>query len=124
MKRDFTYVDDIVEAMVRLIDKAPIANPDFDRAHPHPAQSFAPYRIYNIGNNQPEELGTFISTLEKCLGKEAEKEFLPMQDGDVEATFAEVSDLMEKVNFKPSTDIETGLSKFVAWYKQYYKIEH
>ena len=123
MKRDFTYVDDIVEAMTRLLPLPPAPDSTFDRAQPNPARSFAPYQIFNIGNNQPEELGHFIETLEKALGKRAEKEYLPMQDGDVEATFADVDDLMEKVNFRPSTDIATGLGKFVEWYKNYYKIE-
>jgi len=123
MKRDFTYIDDIVEGIVRLIPKAPKANKDWDRSKPKPSSSFAPYRIFNIGNNQPVELLSFIQVLEKALGKEAKKEFLPMQDGDVEATFADVDDLMREVDFKPSTSIETGLTKFVEWYKQYYKNE-
>ena len=123
MKRDFTYIDDIVEGIVRLIPKAPIANPNWDRSKPIPSSSFAPYRIFNIGNNQPVELLTFIQVLEKALGKEAKKEFLPMQDGDVEATFADVDELMREVDFKPATSIETGLTKFVEWYKQYYKNE-
>jgi UDP-glucuronate 4-epimerase len=123
MKRDFTYIDDIVEGIVRLIPRAPASNPNWDRSKPSPSSSFAPYRIFNIGNNQPVELLTFIQVLEKALGQEAKKEFLPMQDGDVEATFADVDDLMREVDFKPATSIETGLTKFVEWYKQYYKNE-
>ncbi len=123
MKRDFTYIDDIVEGIVRLIPKAPVQNNNWDRSKPNPSSSFAPYRLFNIGNNQPVELLTFIQVLEKALGKEAKKEFLPMQDGDVEATFADVGDLMREVDFKPSTSIETGLNKFVDWYKEYYKNE-
>lgn len=121
MKRDFTYVDDIVEGIVRLIPKAPAANPDWYN-HPDPATSFAPYKIYNIGNNQPVQLLDFIETLEKCLGKKAIKNFLPMQDGDVPATYADVDDLMQDVGFKPSTSIKEGIQKFVDWYLDFYQV--
>ena len=122
MKRDFTYVDDIVEGIVRLIPKAPTSNPDWYNHHPDPATSFAPYKIYNIGNNQPVHLLDFIETLEKCLGKKAIKNFLPMQDGDVPATYADVDDLMNDVGFKPATSIEEGIRKFVDWYLDYYQV--
>jgi UDP-glucuronate 4-epimerase len=122
MKRDFTYVDDIVEGIVRLIPKAPTSNPDWYNHHPDPATSFAPYKIYNIGNNQPVQLLDFIETLEKCLGKKAIKNFLPMQDGDVPATYANVDDLMNDVGFKPATSIEEGIRKFVDWYLDYYQV--
>jgi UDP-glucuronate 4-epimerase len=122
MQRDFTYVDDIVEGIARLIPQAPKPNPNWTGLNPDPASSFAPYRIYNIGNNQPVQLLRFIEVLEKELGKEAKKEFLPMQDGDVVATFANVDDLMHDVGFKPATSIENGLAQFVKWYLDYYRI--
>jgi UDP-glucuronate 4-epimerase len=122
MQRDFTYVDDIVEGIARLLPQAPRPNPNWTGLNPDPASSFAPYRIYNIGNNQPVQLLRFIEVLEKELGKEAKKEFLPMQDGDVVATFANVDDLMHDVGFKPSTSIENGLAQFVKWYLDYYRI--
>ncbi len=120
MKRDFTYVDDIVEGIAKLLPKIPVANPVWDASHPDPAGSFAPYKLYNIGNNQPVELMKFIETLEEKLGKRAVKRFLPIQDGDVPETFADVDDLMKVVDFKPSTPIEIGLSNFVDWYLDYY----
>ena len=122
MKRDFTYVDDIVEGIVRLIPKAPVANPDWYNNHPDPSTSFAPYKIYNIGNNQPVQLMDFIETLEKCLGKQAVKNFMPMQDGDVPATYADVDDLMKDVDFRPNTSIEEGIQQFVDWYLGYYQV--
>jgi UDP-glucuronate 4-epimerase len=122
MKRDFTYVDDIVEGIVRLIPKAPASNPDWYNHHPDPSTSFAPYKIYNIGNNQPVQLMDFIETLEKCLGKKAVKNFMPMQDGDVPATYADVDDLMKDVDFRPNTSIQEGIQEFVNWYSEYYKI--
>lgn len=122
MRRDFTYIDDIVEALVRLTPLAPVSNPAWDRANPNPASSFAPYRVFNIGNHSPESLGRFIEVLEETLEKKAEKIFLPMQDGDVEATFADVSDLAELVGFSPKTPIEEGLKQFVDWYKAYFKL--
>ena len=120
MKRDFTYIDDIVEGIVRLIKRIPEANDSWDRSKPDPATSYAPYRIYNIGNNQPIKLMDFVETLEKLLGKKANIEFLPMQDGDVEATYADITDLHDTVGFKPSTSLEEGLQKFVDWYTSYY----
>ena len=123
MKRDFTYVDDIVEGIVRLIPSIPKGNPIWSGMKPDPASSFAPYKIYNIGNNQPVELLYFIEVLESKLGKKAVKNFLPLQEGDVPETYADVDDLMRDVGFKPSTSIETGIENFVGWYKQYYKIK-
>ncbi|MCR4434815.1 MAG: NAD-dependent epimerase [Eubacteriales bacterium] len=122
MKRDFTYIDDIVEGIVRLIPRPPLPNPSWDRDAPDPASSFAPYKIYNIGNNRPVELSDFISVLEEHLGKKAVKEYLPMQSGDVAETFADIDDLMADVGFKPSTPIEEGLKRFIGWYKNYYRI--
>ncbi|MCM2679684.1 NAD-dependent epimerase [Echinimonas agarilytica] len=118
MRRDFTYIDDIVEGILRVADKVPQPNPDWASAAP--SASKAPYKIYNIGNNEPEELGVFISTLEKHLGIEAEKEMLPMQAGDVPATAANIDDLVRDVGFSPSTTIDKGLGEFVKWYKSYY----
>ncbi|MBX2899708.1 MAG: NAD-dependent epimerase [Cyclobacteriaceae bacterium] len=122
MLRDFTYVDDIVEGIVRLVPHIPKGNPAWSGEAPDPATSFAPYKIFNIGNNQPVELLHFIEVLEKKLGKKAVKNFLPLQDGDVPATFANVDDLVNAVGFKPGTPIETGIGNFVTWYRSYYKI--
>src|SRR5699024_2039954 len=115
MQRDFTYIDDIVDGIVRLIDKAPQPNENWDRENPDPSSSYAPYKVYNIGNNQPVKLMDFIQTLEKHLGIEAKKEFLPMQPGDVQATFADIEDLQKTTGFEPSTTIDDGLKKFVDW---------
>jgi UDP-glucuronate 4-epimerase len=120
MRRDFTYVDDIIEGVVRVMDRIPSASPDWQADRPDPATSFAPYKVYNIGNHQPVELLEFIHILEKHLGKTAEKNFLPLQPGDVPATYADVEDLMTDVGFKPSTSIDEGIGKFVAWYMKYY----
>jgi len=120
MKRDFTYIDDIVEGIVRLINKVPQSNTDWDRLNPDPATSYAPYRIFNIGNNQPVNLMDFIHTLEKLLDKKANIEFMPMQDGDVVATYADIEDLERVVGYSPATSIQDGLSEFVDWYKGYY----
>jgi UDP-glucuronate 4-epimerase len=120
MRRDFTYVDDIVEGVIRVTDRTAEPNPDWDGNHPDPHSSTAPYRLYNIGNNQPVELMHLIATLEKTIGKEAIKDFQPMQAGDVPATFADVDDLMRDVDFKPATSIEDGVARFVAWYREYY----
>jgi UDP-glucuronate 4-epimerase len=120
MKRDFTYIDDIVESVVRLIDKVPEPNPAWSGDDPDSATSYAPYRLYNIGNNNPVELMKFIGVLEDCLGKKAKKNLLPMQPGDVPETFADVTDLAEDVGFKPATPIEEGIRKFVEWYREYY----
>lgn len=120
MRRDFTYIDDIVEGMARLLDKPPVSNPNWDRMSPDPSSSYAPYKIYNIGNNQPVKLLDFIKTLESLIGVKAKMEFLPMQPGDVEATYADIDDLQKAVGFHPSTSIEDGLRKFVEWYRSYY----
>lgn len=120
MKRDFTYIDDIVEGVVRIIDKKPVGDPQWNGDDPDPATSYAPYRIYNIGNNNVVQLLDFIHVLEDCLGKKAQLEMLPMQNGDVKATFANVDALQEAVGFKPSTSVSEGLSRFVTWYRDYY----
>lgn len=121
MKRDFTYIDDIVEGVFRVMKKIPSGNEDWSGDHPDPSSSRAPYKIYNIGNNQPVELSEFIETIEKCLGKEAKKNLLPIQPGDVPATYADVDALMKDTGFKPSTSIETGIRNFINWYIEYYK---
>lgn len=120
-KRDFTYIDDIVEGVVRVLDKVPEPNPQWSGDQPDSATSLAPYRLYNIGNHQPVELLHFIEVLEKALDKKAEKNLLPMQQGDVLATYADVDDLMRDVDFAPATAIEEGIARFVAWYREYYK---
>lgn len=120
-RRDFTYIDDIVEGVVRTLDRVATPNPDWSGDDPDTGTSYAPYRIYNIGNNQPVELLRFIEVIEECLGKEAEKNMLPLQPGDVPATYANVDDLMNDVGFKPATSIEDGISRFVDWYRDYYK---
>ncbi|MCF6187224.1 MAG: NAD-dependent epimerase [Desulfobulbaceae bacterium] len=122
MERDFTYIDDIVEGVVRLIDTIPQANPDWSGDQPDPATSYCPWRVYNIGNNSKEKLMRYIEVLEDCLGKKAEKNFLPMQDGDVPATYANVDDLVREIDFKPATTIEEGVKNFVDWYRGYYKV--
>jgi UDP-glucuronate 4-epimerase len=122
MKRDFTYVDDIVEGIVRVMRNVPTGNPDWKGEQPDPASSFAPYRIYNIGNNQPVSLMKFIETIERALGKTAIKNLMPLQPGDVEATFADIDDLTRDTGFRPSTPIEEGIGKFIVWYKEYYKV--
>ena len=120
MKRDFTYVDDIVEGIVRVMNKIPQPNPDWDRANPDPGSSYAPYKLYNIGNNNPVELTRFIEILETNLDKKARKNMLPMQAGDVPLTYANVDDLITDIGFKPSTTLEEGLKIFVEWYRGYY----
>lgn len=117
MQRDFTYVDDIVEGIVRIQDVIPTESPDWRGVDP--SMSHAPYRIYNIGNNQPIELATFIDAIEKACGREAEKEYLPMQPGDVPRTYADIDSLTDAVGFQPSTDIYTGMQQFVDWFRQY-----
>jgi len=119
MKRDFTYIDDIVEGVVRVMDKVPAPDPAWDGNAPDSATSYAPYKLYNIGNNNTVELNKFIEILEANLGKKAEKNYLPMQAGDVPATYADVDDLIRDVGFKPTTRIEDGLRKFVEWYKEW-----
>jgi len=120
MIRDFTYIDDIVEGVVRILDQIPESNPAWRGDDPDPATSYAPYRIFNIGNNQPVELMHFIEVLERALGRKAQMEFLPMQDGDVKATMADTRAIEAAVGFKPSTTVEVGLERFVAWYRTYY----
>jgi UDP-glucuronate 4-epimerase len=122
MVRDFTYIDDIVEGVYRVMRHVPEPNTAWDGNDPDPATSYCPYRIYNIGNNQKVDLMRYIEVLEECLGKKAEKNFLPMQPGDVPATYANVDDLMSDVGFKPNTPIEEGIKRFVAWYREYYRI--
>ncbi len=122
MRRDFTFIDDIIEGVVRIGEKPATPNPDWDSANPDPATSSAPYRIYNIGNNHVEELSRYIEVLEKELGRKAEWNLLPMQAGDVPATEADVDDLARDAGFKPATTIEEGIAKFVAWYREYYKM--
>ncbi|HQR04537.1 MAG: NAD-dependent epimerase [Proteobacteria bacterium] len=121
MQRDFTYIDDVVEGVIRTLDRIPQPDPDWDPAHPDPGSSPAPYRIYNIGNHNPVELLRLIEVLEDCLGRKAEKNFLPMQAGDVVATYADVSGLMRDTGFLPQTSIEQGISAFVAWHRAYYR---
>jgi UDP-glucuronate 4-epimerase len=121
MRRDFTYIDDVVQAVVRLIDRPAQGNSDWSADAPDPARSSAPWRIYNIGNNSPVELLDVVSLLEQALGKKAIRELMPMQPGDVPATFADVDDLMRDVGFKPSTPIAEGIARFIAWYKEYHR---
>lgn len=121
MQRDFTFVDDIVEGVIRVFDRPPAANPEFDKAVPDPAGSWAPYRVFNIGNHQPVELMTYIETLEQALGKTAEKIMLPLQDGDVPATYAETEALTSVTGFKPATTVQQGIAAFVQWYRSYYQ---
>lgn len=120
MERDFTYIDDIVEAMYKLINKIPKENKDWDEKKDSISESFAPYKIYNIGNNSPVPLMEFINILEEKIGKKAEKIYLDMQPGDVLRTYADTSDLEKEINFKPSTKLADGLERFVEWYKEYY----
>jgi len=120
MKRDFTYVDDIVEGIVRLLNNPPKENPNWDKEKADPATSSAPYKVYNIGNNAPVDLIDFITEIENKIGKKAKKEFLPLQDGDVPMTYADVSDLINDVDFKPETSIKEGISNFIDWYSEYY----
>ena len=120
MNRDFTYIDDIIESVVRVIDKLPQGDKQWDGGEPNPATSSAPFVIYNIGNNKSVPLLEFIHVLEKCVGTKARLNMLPMQSGDVKSTFADVSALKEAVGFKPTTSLEAGLDLFVNWYKQYY----
>ncbi len=122
MERDFTYIDDIVEGVFRLIDHLPRPNPEWSGDDPDPASSYCPWRVYNIGNNAKEKLMRYIEVLENCLGKKAKKNFLPMQKGDVPATYANVDALVREIDFKPQTTIEEGIRKFVDWYREYYKV--
>jgi len=121
MQRDFTYIDDIVEGMFRLLDHLPEPNPHWRGDNPDPGTSPAPYRIYNIGNNNPVKLMDFIAAVETALGREAEKEMLPIQPGDVPSTYADVDALEQAVGFRPSTPLKTGVERFIAWYREYYQ---
>lgn len=121
-RRDFTYIDDIVEGIVRILDRPASSNPQWSGLSPDPATSSAPYRLYNIGNSKPVELLRYIETLEKCLGKKARRNLLPLQLGDVPDTYADVSNLVEEVDYQPATPIERGISQFVVWYRAYYEV--
>lgn len=122
MQRDFTYIDDIVEGVIRVADKPAVANPTFDPLQPDPGSSNAPYRVFNIGNHQPVQLMDYIEAIELALGQTAEKNFLPLQAGDVPATEASVDELRNWVNFAPNTSVRTGVARFVAWYRDYYQL--
>ncbi len=122
MRRDFTYIDDIIEGVVRVIDNPASADPKWSGADPNPGSSSAPYKIYNIGNNNTVKLLDFIEAIEKALGVTVEKEYLPLQAGDVPATFANVDDLVEDMDYKPSTPVQQGINNFVAWYREFFKV--
>lgn len=121
-RRDFTYIDDIVEGVVRTLDRLPEPDPTWSGARPDSATSFAPYRLYNIGNHQPVELMDYIELLEHCLGKKAKKQLLPLQPGDVPDTYADVEDLVRDIGYKPTTPVSVGVSRFVDWYRSYYGV--
>jgi len=121
-RRDFTYVDDIVEGVIRILDRPAPPNLDWSGAKPDPGSSAGPWRVYNIGNNSPVELMDYIGALEKALGRKAEMELLPLQPGDVPDTFADVQDLVDQFGYKPATPVEEGISRFVTWYKDYYRV--
>ncbi len=120
MRRDFTYIDDVVESVVRLVDRPPAGNPNFSNMSPDPGSSSAPWRVYNIGNNKPVELLDVVRLLEEAIGKKAKRELLPMQPGDVPATYADVDDLMRDVGFRPATSITDGIARFIEWYRTYH----
>lgn len=120
MQRDFTYIDDIAEGVIRVLDKPAVVDGTFQSDRPDPSRSSAPYRIYNIGNHQPVELLHLIEVLEDCIGKKAEKVMLPIQPGDVPATYADVDDLVRDIGFRPTTPIDLGVSRFVQWYREFY----
>jgi UDP-glucuronate 4-epimerase len=120
--RDFTFVEDIANGVVRACDRIAAPNPAWDSAHPDPASSSAPFRIYNIGNNAPVQLARYIEVLEQCLGRKAERNLMPLQLGDVPDTYADVEDLVRDVGYKPSTPVETGVRRFVEWYRDYYRV--
>ena len=122
MERDFTYIDDIIEGLIRVMKRIPDPNPQWSGEKPDPATSVAPFKLYNIGNNNPVKLLNLIEVLEACLGKKAKKNFLPIQAGDVPATFADIENLIKDVDFKPSTPIEEGVKKFLDWYRGYYRV--
>ena len=121
MRRDFTYVDDVVEGIVRVMDKIPKPNSGWSGDNPDSATSYAPYKLYNIGNNNPVELIQFIETIEEVLGKKSQKNLLSIQAGDVPATYADVDELIGDVGFKPETSVQVGIERFVRWYKEYYR---
>ena len=120
--RDFTYIDDILESVVRVSDRVPVANPAWSGDMPDPSSSSAPYRLYNIGNNSPVALMDFIACIEKSIGKTAEKRYLPPQPGDVPLTYADVTSLEAEFGFKPDTPLEQGVANFVAWYRDHYDV--
>jgi len=122
MRRDFTYIDDVVEAVVRLVERPPAPNPNWSSEAPDPGSSGAPWRVYNIGNNNPVELLEVVRLLERSIGKKAKRELLPMQPGDVPATFANVADLIREVGFKPSTSVADGVARFIEWYRAYHRL--
>ena len=122
MERDFTYIDDIVGGIEKMVTKPPVAGPDWDPANPDPSSSSAPYAIYNIGNSSPVLLTDFIEAIEKCVGKEATKEMMPIQPGDVEKTWADVTALARDFDYNPGTPVEQGISEFVKWYREYYNV--
>ncbi|HNQ75450.1 MAG TPA: NAD-dependent epimerase [Pseudothauera hydrothermalis] len=122
MRRDFTYIDDIVEGVLRTLDRVAEADPGFDADRPDPGRSNAPYRVFNIGNHQPVELMAFIEAIEEALGCKAEKNFLPLQDGDVPATYADTTELNAWTGFAPATPVAEGVRRFVAWYRAYYRV--
>jgi len=121
MRRDFTYIDDIVEGVIRVLDHTAESNPEWNGVTPDSGTSKAPWRVYNIGNSSPVELMDYIGAIEKALGMEAKKNFMPMQDGDVPATYADVEDLVRDVGYKPNTPVEEGVARFVEWYRGYYQ---
>jgi len=121
-RRDFTYVDDIVEGVIRVLDRPAPSNPAWSGAQPDPGTSAAPWRVYNIGNNSPVELMVYFAALEKALGKKAQMELLPLQAGDVPDTYANVDDLVEQFHYKPATPVGEGIARFVAWYRGYFKV--
>ena len=122
MTRDFTFIDDIVEGVIRVNDKTAFASKKFDSLNPDPGSSIAPYRVFNIGNSRPTPLMDYIKAIETSLGIEAKKNFLPLQSGDVPATSADTSELEKWVGFKPNTPVETGVKRFVDWYRDFYKV--
>jgi UDP-glucuronate 4-epimerase len=121
-QRDFTYVDDIAEGVVRTLDRVATPDPNWNSDNPDPASSRAPYRIYNIGNSQPVQLSHYIETLEQCLGRKAQRNLLPLQPGDVPDTWADVQDLERDTGYRPATPVEVGVKAFVDWYRSYYKV--
>ncbi|MGB0931476.1 MAG: NAD-dependent epimerase [Chitinophagales bacterium] len=122
MKRDFTYIDDIVEGVIRVIDNPPKGNPDWSAMNPDPSTAKSPYKVYNIGNSSPVALMDFIEAIEGALGKKAKKNFMEMQPGDVQATWADVEDLLQNFDYQPMTSVESGVNRFIDWYKMYYKV--